>query len=82
MVPPPWSSGEALGVAVAAWGRGVWVVPTMRTVGGGWLSVLPARANAPRDIARARAMPAKPYATIFVLRPMARNLTTCGLRLG
>ena len=54
----------------------------MRTVGGGWLNVLPARANAPTDIASARAMPPKPYATIFVLRPMAVNLVTRGLRLG
>ena len=67
--------GCGVGVRTApSFGRGcgcVWVTPTMRTVGGGWLNVLPASANAPRDIARARAMPAKPYATIFVLRPMA-----------
>ena len=64
-------------------GRGcVWVTPTMRTAGVGWLNVLPASANAPRDIARARAMPPKPYATIFVFRPMGGNLVTCGLRLG
>ena len=50
--------------------------------GGGWLNVLPARANAPTDIASARAMPPKPYATIFVLRRMAVNLVTRGLRLG
>ena len=54
----------------------------MRTVGGGWLNVLPARANAPRDIASARAMPPKPYATIFVLRPMAVNLATRELSVG